>query len=45
MSSGITPFIMPIYIFMKFHYNDFDFDLVTKIVILILNRFQEYEFD
>jgi len=34
MSAFITPFITPIFIFMKFYYNDFDFGLVTKIVIL-----------
>ena len=45
MSTFITQFIMPMFIFMKFDYNDFDFDLITKIFIFILNQFQEYDFD
>jgi len=35
MSTFIMPFNTPIFIFMKFYYSDFDFYLVTKIVILI----------
>ena len=35
MGTFIMPIITPKFTFIKFHYNDFDFDLVTKIVILI----------
>jgi len=35
MGTFIMPIITPTFIFIKFYYNDFDFDLVTKIAILI----------